>query len=976
MGRGEYSLASSFSVLNKVIRDALAELGFRVPTEPQRRAIEPILKGENVLLIAPSGTGKTEAALLPVLNNLLLHSEKPGIGALYVTPLRALNRDLMRRLSFWASRLGLTVEVRHGDTPEAERRQQVLKPPDLLITTPETLQAILPGKRMRRHLRSVRHLIVDEIHELAEDKRGAQFAVALERLEALTSTSFQRIGLSATVGSPREIAKFLVGIGRRVRIIKVPIPKEFRYKIEFPYPSGEDYVLAQGLYTTPEAAARLTRLRELISNHGSMLIFVNSRTNAEMLSHRLRMLQEAVEVHHGSLSREERERIEGSFKAGSLRAIVCTSTLELGIDVGSVDLVVQYMSPRRATTLLQRIGRSGHGPARFPEGIIITAFPEDVLESIVVVERAKKGRFEPVGIHFNAQDVLAHQLAGLVLDKGSIRIKDALRLIRRAYPYKDLDLATLLKVTKFMESLGEIKLEKGRDAERGRKGGLGNAPEERILRGTARTKGYYYENLSMIPDERRYPVLDLSTGDFVATLGDEFVQMKAKVGLNFICKGRVWRIEGFGEKGEILVTPVEDPTAAIPGWDGELLPLPRDLAQDVGNLRAFLAELVKLKGVEGSIDSLATQWPTDRLAIRKVIEETVTQIDFKAPMPTKDLFLLEAFRNFLIFHSCQGEQINRALGYILSTLLERRIRVRGWWADSYRVLLEAFEDITEEGLEAFRKDIISLTPEGAEGLFYELLEREFPFAYYMKFVAERFGALPRGLFIPERKFSERYFSSFLGTPIYEETLRYVLKEKVDLGGAKEVLRLLHSGKAGLHKILDIEGPSPLALGILNKFFQAPELMAPESSLKDSIAHMRTAIAKEYVELFCLACLGWNFQGRVEDLPEEPRCQICGSGLLAVMNKLNPHIREALDKKRLGIEMTESDREILARARRTADLVLSYGKKGVIALMVTGIGPQTASRILALAYDQEEEFYRGLIDAKLRYLTTREYWKSD
>ncbi|MEM3019274.1 MAG: DEAD/DEAH box helicase [Candidatus Bathyarchaeia archaeon] len=971
-------MASSFSVLNKVLRDALSELGFRFPTEPQRRAIEPILRGENVLLIAPSGTGKTEAALLPVLNNLLLNSEKPSIGALYITPLRALNRDLLRRLSFWASRLGLTVEVRHGDTPEAERRQQVLKPPNLLITTPETLQAILPGKRIQRHLRSVRHVIVDEIHELAEEKRGAQFAVALERLEALTSYPFQRIGLSATIGSPREIARFLVGIGRRVRIIKVPIPKEFRYRIEFPYPSGEDYSLAQGLYTTPEATARLTRLRELMSNHGSMLIFVNSRTNAEMLSHRLRMLGEAVEVHHGSLSREERERIEGRFKAGSLRAIVCTSTLELGIDIGSVDLVVQYMSPRRATTLLQRIGRSGHGPARSSEGIILAAFPEDVLESIVVVERAKKGRFEPIGIHFNAQDVLAHQLAGLVLDKGYIRVKDALRLIKRAYPYKDLDLATLLKVAKYMEGLGEIKLqkEKEKEEEESREDGLGNAFEGYILRGTTRTKGYYYENLSMIPDERRYPVLDLSTGEFVATLGEEFVQMRAKVGLNFICKGRVWRIEGFGDKGEILVTPVEDPTAAIPGWDGELLPLPRDLAQDVGNLRASLAELVKLKGFEGSIESLVNQWPTDRLAIRKVIEETVAQMDFKAPIPTKNLFLLEAFRNFLILHSYQGEKINRALGYILAALLERRIGVKGWWADSYRVLFEGFDDITEESLEVFRKDIISLTPEGAEGLFSELLEKEFPFAYYMKFVAERFGALPRGLFIPERRFSERYLHRFLGTPIYEETLRYVLKEKVDLDGAKEVLRLLNSGKAELQKILDIEGPSPFALGILNKFLQVPELVAPESSLKDSVAHIRAAIAKEYVELFCLSCFGWSFQGKVEDLPEEPRCQICGSGLLAVMNKLTPYVREALDKRRLGMEVTESDREILARARRTADLVLSYGKKAVIALMVTGIGPQTASRILALAYDREDEFYRGLIDAKLRYLTTREYWKSD
>jgi len=968
-------LSSSFSALNKVLRDALAEMGFRAPTEPQRLAMEPILRGENVLLIAPSGSGKTEAALLPVLNNLMARpqNQRPGIGALYITPLRALNRDLLRRLSFWASRLGLKVEVRHGDTSEAERRRQILKPPNLLITTPETLQAILPAKRMRRHLRSVRHVIVDEIHELAEDKRGAQFAIAMERLEALTGFPFQRIGLSATVGSPREMARFLIGIGRKVRIIMVPVPKEFRYKIEFPYPSGEDYVLAQGLYTTPEAAARLTRLRELMSSHSSMLIFVNSRTNAEMLGHRLRMLGEAVEVHHGSLSREERERIEGGFKEGNLRAIICTSTLELGIDIGSVDLVVQYMSPRGATTLLQRIGRSGHGPARASEGIILTAFPEDILESIAVVERARKGRFEPVGIHFNAQDVLAHQLAGLVLDNGSIRVRDALRLIRRAYPYKDLEETILLKVAKYMERLGEIKIEIEKEKETGIER---NSSKGEILRRAWRTRSYYYENLSMIPDERRYPVLDLSTGNLVATLGDEFVQTRARVGLNFICKGRVWRIEGFSDKGEVLVNPVEDPTAAIPGWDGELLPLPRDVAQDVGSLRASLAKLVKLKGVDGAVKRVSALWPADRLAIRKVVEETAAQMDFKAPIPTKDLFLLEAFRNYLILHSCQGERINRAMGYILASLLARRVGLKAWWADGYRILFETFEDFTDESLESFRKDIIALTPEEAENLFSELLKKEFPFAYYMKFVAERFGALPRGLFISERRFSEYHLPRFLETPIYEETLRYVLKEKVDLEGAKEIIRRLHCGNASLQKILDFEAPSPLALGILSKFSQAPELVAPESSLKDSVAHMKAAIAKEYVELFCIACLGWSFHGRVGDLPEEPRCQACGSGLLAVMNKLSPNIKEILEKKRSGMEMTDGDREILARARRTADLVLSYGKKGVIALMVTGIGPQTASRILALAYDREEEFYRSLIEAKLRYLTTREYWERE
>jgi len=215
----------AFGLLAKPIRDALVELGFTEPTLPQTMAIPPILEGENVLLIAPTGSGKTEAVLLPIFSKLIQQEEKKGISVVYITPLRALNRDLLKRLSFWASRLGISVEVRHGDTEMKLRRKQAIFPPYMLVTTPETLQAILPGTRMRQHLSHVRYVVVDEVHDLASSKRGVQLTIALERLYEVVGKEFQKIGLSATVGNPEEVGKVIAGAGRSIRGVQGSLAK-------------------------------------------------------------------------------------------------------------------------------------------------------------------------------------------------------------------------------------------------------------------------------------------------------------------------------------------------------------------------------------------------------------------------------------------------------------------------------------------------------------------------------------------------------------------------------------------------------------------------------------------------------------------------------------------------------------------------------------------------------------------------------
>ena len=269
--------ASVFNDLAKPIREALEERGFVSPTDPQLKAIPEILAGKNVLLISPTASGKTEAAVLPVLSKYILErTDEPGIKILYITPLRALNRDMLDRFEWWGKRLDLKIAVRHGDTEVKERAFQAKSPPDMLIITPETLQAILTGRIMKRHLHAVKYVIIDEVHELAEDKRGSQLALGLERLRWTTMKDFQVIGLSATIGTPDKVAKFLVGGGRDVTVIHVPVGREIHLSVTCPNTGAGDVELAARLYTHPEVAARLKLMRDLIENHRSVILFTNT----------------------------------------------------------------------------------------------------------------------------------------------------------------------------------------------------------------------------------------------------------------------------------------------------------------------------------------------------------------------------------------------------------------------------------------------------------------------------------------------------------------------------------------------------------------------------------------------------------------------------------------------------------------------------------------------------------------------------
>src|SRR5215208_1828235 len=452
---------------------------FERPTEAQNQAWPAIAGGDNVLLSAPTGSGKTLAAFLWALDRLTANPLPEGehkTRLVYVSPLKALSYDIERNLRAPLKGIGgdISVAIRTGDTPQKERAQMLRKPPDVLITTPESLYLMLTS-RAREMLTDVEWVIVDEIHAVAQTKRGAHLALSLERLEHLADQPVQRIGLSATQRPLEEVGRFLVGTGRDCTIVDTGLRKPLDLKIQVPVedmrePGAHDVtdpaVGGQGTAAgggdligmgydgaDPNAATRRSiwpaiypELLELVQQHRSTIIFVNNRRGAERLAVRLNDLAgedgepaDIARAHHGSLAREERLVVEEMLKSGDLPCLVATSSLELGIDMGAVDLVLQIESPKSVTAGLQRIGRAGHGVGEVSKGRIFPKFRADLLECAVVTKLMREGRIEPTVVPRNALDVLAQQIVAIVASHDeAISVDDVFALVTRTHPYAEL----------------------------------------------------------------------------------------------------------------------------------------------------------------------------------------------------------------------------------------------------------------------------------------------------------------------------------------------------------------------------------------------------------------------------------------------------------------------------------------------------------------------------------------------------------
>jgi len=566
----------AFELLHSRLKRVLREEGYQTPTPIQEKAIPLVLKGLNLLIMAPTGSGKTEAVFFPILSKLLEEEVGKGIYVLYITPLRALNRDIFWRMSRLASKLGFKMAVRHGDTPESVRRRMAREPPYILVTTPETLQFLLVGRRIRMFLAYVKWVIIDEVHELVGEKRGNQLAIAIERLRELTGRSFQRIGLSATISDIEVARRF---IGKRVYVVQDERLRKPEIKVIY---VGEEEDDAE-------------KIAELIKGErGSVLLFTNTRDSAEALTTRLLpLLDVGIRVHHGSLSRDERVVAEEMFKRGEIKVMVATSSLELGIDIGHVDVVIQYMSPRQAIKLAQRVGRSKHFLHGIPRGYIITLSPDDLLESIVLARRVSNNEFEPFERHWKPYDVLAHQIIGIAIERGGkVSLEEIYRIVIRAFSYEDLTLSELTYVLGQLEAEGLIILDRGKVICR---------------RGSFE---YYFENASMIPDTVKFKVKDLSSMRVIGELDEDFVALRCEEGFMFILSGRVWRVVSVDNDNLVVnVVPSTQVEGALPAWEGEMIPVDFKVAREVGSLwRRIKLYLENKYSIETILDKRVFQY--------------------------------------------------------------------------------------------------------------------------------------------------------------------------------------------------------------------------------------------------------------------------------------------------------------------------------------------------------------------------------
>jgi ATP-dependent Lhr-like helicase len=925
-----------FELFCKELQD-LIKKRFKEPTLPQKLAIPEILAGKNVLIISETGSGKTEACITPIFHFLVTQKTKP-IAALYITPLRALNRDLVERMVWWSNKLGLDITVRHGDTTAYQRKLQTEFPSQIFFITLETLQPILVGKKLREHLKNVKWVVIDEVHEIVDSKRGVQLALALERLKQLCG-KFQLIMLSATIGNPEKVAKFFCP-QEEIKIIKAQTAKQMEIKVVLPQPGIKDEEIAEKIFSSKETAARLRYIIQTINSTKASLTFTNTREFAEILASRIRALNKnfPIAVHHSSLSKEVRIKAEKELKEGKLKSILCTSSLQLGIDIGNVDLVLQYMSPREVTQLTQRVGRSGHELKRVSKGIIVATDEDDIFESAVIARKALNQELEEPEIHEKALDVLAHQLVGLTLDFGKIDLQNAYSIIKKSYPYRDLSYKEFFEVCTQLAKLGLIFL-------------------DGFLKKRRKGFEYYFSQLSTIPSTKQYKIFNLIDNSFVGTLDEEFVALHGNPNTNFIVKGEAWKIVSIeGEK--VFVEPVQDIEAAVPAWEGELIPVPFEVAQEVGKLR----EIISSKLENEIFDYLKSIYPIDENCAKKMIKLIKAQRKFGIPSDKK--ILVEDFENLVILHTCFGTKVNETLGRFLSAMLAGRIGSVVLKTDPYRIIIH-FQEKAEKHIEKI-KEILQTKPELLKNYLEISLGKSELFNWKFVHVGKRFGAIAKDAELGKFAIG-KIIEEFFDTPIYRETLREIEVEKLDIKKAEEILRKIQKKEI---ELIFKKGLSPLGkIGVKHLYGE----VVPSDELK-IFEIFKKRILKTQLMLVCLNCGSWNQTFILEEMPEDVKCKKCEARFLGILNPRDLASLKIVEKGLKEKELKKEEKEKFERIKKTGELFLTYGKKAALVLAGKGIGPKTAIKILNRYHRNENELFKDILKAEKLFYSTRRFWK--
>ncbi len=818
---------------------------FQAPTEVQERGWLAIAAGQHTLLSAPTGSGKTLAAFLWCLDRLLVEPSPPSsprCRVLYISPLKALAVDVERNLRaplvglrLQARRLGLpapeiSVAIRSGDTPAEERRAIVRRPPDVLITTPESLYLLLTSAA-RRVLAEVRWVIVDEIHAVAASKRGAHLAISLERLGALTATEPQRIGLSATQRPLEEVARFLGGVDRPVEIVEAGhVPKALELRVEVPVEDMAD--LERGApepATGPAAAwagelpaprrsiwpAIYPRLLELIEQHRSTIVFVNSRRLAERLAARLNELagMEVALAHHGSIAREQRLLIEDRLKSGDLRALVATSSLELGIDMGAVDLVVQVEAPPSVAAGIQRVGRAGHSVLDVSRGVILPKFRGDLLKSAAVAERMLAGEIESTVVPSTPLDVLAQQIVAMAALE-EWRVEDLSQLLRRAYPYRGLGRRSLEAVLDMLsgrypsEEFRELRPRLVWDRARG------------TVRARAGAQRLAVTNPGTIPDRGLYTVNlfeDGRPGRRVGELDEEMV-FETRPGEAFVLGASTWKVVEITHS-QVLVTPAPGEPGKIAFWHGDALSRPVELGRTLGRLTRELGSMPRLEAER----RLRERAGFDERAARNLLAYLEDQAAATGAVPDDRTVVVERFRDEVgDWRVCILTPLGGKVHAPWALALQARL--------AERLGLEVQTMFTDDGLalrlldsdRPLEVDELLPEPEEVEDLVRAQLPASALFAARFRENAARSLLLPRrrpGQRTPLWQQRQRsagllqVAASYPDFPILAETLRECLTDVFDLDALRQLLADVRARRVRVVAV-DTEHASPFAASLL------------------------------------------------------------------------------------------------------------------------------------------------------------------
>jgi len=895
--------------------------GFESLTTIQQKALPVIARRVNCLLVAPTGSGKTEAAVLPVFTMLAHKKGSAGrIRAIYITPLRALNNDVMRRVIRYAQSEGLRIEIRHGDTTTLERKKIVENPPDVLITTPESLAVVLTSDKMLAALKGLQWVIVDEVHELVSNERGAHLSISLERLQVASSQHVARIGLSATVGNLKQAAQFVSGAGRKHAVLVDSARRGYDIDVRFVKGSLNN------------VAHFVTEYVKSNKVEGSILLFTNTRDEAEYLGTILKNQSEIkVDVHHGSLSKEMREETEHTLRSGSAGIVVCTSSLELGLDIGSVDLVIHYGSPRQVSKLMQRIGRSRHNRRSFAKGLVVTNNPDDEIEALAIIRRMKKGSIEEQKMHEGALDVMAHHLVGLAMQTDDpVKMDDAYDLVTRAHPFRNVSLFDVESCLDILASHNVIKYDR----------------ENRTYVRKIKAYKYYFENLSMIPHVLKFEVIDSISKRRIGTLDQQFVGDYGEKGNVFVLKGSQWRILSVDEGRMVVnVEPLRGAAINIPYWVGEMIPVDIKTAEEVGIIRNQAA---------GGRIKLSTAIMQDTAKSLKVI-------------PDSENIVVESYssRNMLMIHSVFGSKVNNTLASLLSTILSSQLGyIVESRSDAYRIMLTSSARMTRGRLEATLKDVYDLEP-----VIIAALTGTHNINWKVWMVAKRFGMISREA-VYDKKVARMIYDRYSKTPVSAESIRELVHDKYDMAQTQQVLDGIKAGTIKIHWV-EVTEFSDLAKTIIEHSGKMAG-MTPLSVEKGVIELVKERLDKTKHRLVCIRCGKWERVMETKDVPEEVSCPSCRSRLVTATFWSDDEMSRIIRTRLAGGKLTPEQNHKFERAWKVASLVNNFGKKALIVLAGHGVGADTAARILR-NYVDDEQVYRSIYEAERQYVITRGFW---